>query len=115
MANPGEALSVEADLDVTIDGEKCRVWSEGNRVVLDAPSLAAARTLLSGVEALPVGQARIARELTDADLAVDVRVRHATVARLGAGVEPSSLAALAGFDADVSLWGVAVACWRALG
>jgi hypothetical protein len=115
MSEPGEALSVDADLDLTVDGAECRVWSERSRVVVEAPSLSAARSLLSGVDALPVDQSRVADELADTDLVVEVRVRRATVARLGAGVESSVFATQLGYDADLSLWGLAVAAWRALG
>mgnify|MGYP000465865347 CR=1 FL=1 len=115
MSASGEALSVDADLDLAVDGAECRVWSQDDRVLVEAPSLSAARSLLSGVDALPVDQRRIAGELTDAGLTVEVRVRRATVARLGTGVQPSFVAERAGYDADVSLWGVAVAAWRALG
>lgn len=115
MARPGEALSVDVDLDLTVEDSECRVWSEDDSVVVAAPSLSAARSLLSGVDALPLDQRRLAAEVADAGLAVEVRVRHATVAHFGAGARPSALAALAGYEADVSAWGVAVAAWRALG
>jgi len=109
------ALSVEADLDVTVDGHRCRVWTDDGTVVVNAPSLSAARDLLAGVEALPLDQSRLAGELADAALTVEVRVRHAPVARVGAGVEQSPLAELAGYEAALSPRGVLVAAWRRLG
>lgn len=113
--DPTDPLSVEADLDVTIDGERCTVWTEGDRLVVNTPSLATARELLGGVEALPVPQPRLVGGLADRALTVEVRVRHAPVARLGAGVEPSRLATLAGYEADLSPRGVLAAGWRWLG
>lgn len=110
-----ESLSVEADLDLTVGGHRCAVWTADDLVVVNAPSLAAARELLAGVDALPIPQARIAGELTDVAVAVEVRVRHAPVARLGSGVDPSPLAERAGYDAAVSPRGVLVAAWRWLG
>lgn len=110
-----EALSVEATLDVTVEGRRCAVWTEDDLVVVNAPSLSTARDLLSGVEALPVSPARLTGELTDAAVTVEVRVRHAPVARLGSGVDPSPLGELAGYEADLSPRGVAVAAWRWLG
>jgi hypothetical protein len=109
------SLSVAADLDITIDGRRCSVWTEDSIVVVNAPSLSAARTLLAGVDALPVTQRRVAGELTDAAVTVEVRVRHAPIARLGSDVEPPSLAQLAGYEADLSPWGVLVAARRWLG
>jgi len=114
MATAGANLAVDVDLDVTIDGERCAVWSEGDRIVVDAPSLAVARSLLAGVDALPVPQQLLVDELGAASLTVEVRVRHAPVASVGADVDPSPLAELAGYDADVSLRGVAIAAWRGL-
>ncbi|MEF8851710.1 MAG: hypothetical protein V5A44_07095 [Haloarculaceae archaeon] len=110
-----EALSVEADLDVTVDGRRCAVWTEDGVVVVNAPSLATARELLAGVDALPVSQRRVAGELADATVTAEVRVRHAPVARLGSGVDPSPLAELAGYEAALSSRGVLVAAWRWLG
>jgi hypothetical protein len=114
MAAAVDPLSVDVDLDLTVDGQRCRVWNEDDRVVVNTPTLAAARSLLNGVDALPLGPDRIDSELTRADLAVEVRVRHAPVARFGAGVEASRLAALAGYDAAVSLRGLVAAAWRGL-
>jgi hypothetical protein len=112
MATAVDPLSVDVDLAVTIDGRECMVWNEGDRLVLNAPSLATARSLLTGVEALPVEQRRLVAELVRADLVAEIRVRHATVARLGADHSPSWLAALAGTDAAISPGGLAVAIWR---
>ncbi|MFC7133416.1 MULTISPECIES: hypothetical protein [Salinibaculum] len=114
MAAAVDPLSVDVDLEVTIDGRQCAVWNENDHVVVNAPTLATARAVLKGVEALPLDQTRLAARLAEADLAVELRVRHAPVARLGGRVVPSLLADLAGYDADISLRGVAVAAWRAL-
>lgn len=114
MAAAVDPLSVDVDLAVTIDGQECAVWNEGDRIVVNAPSLSTARALLDGVDALPLEQHRLVGELVRADLAVEVRVRHAPVARLGADVTPSRVADLLGYDAAVLPRGLAVAAWRAL-
>jgi len=114
MATAGPSLSVEVDLDVHVEGKRCAVWDEGDKVVINAPSLGVARSLLSGVETLPVPRQLLVDGLGATSLAVELRVRHAPVASLGVDVEPSRLAALAGYDADVSLRGLAVAGWRRL-
>jgi hypothetical protein len=108
-------LSVEADLDLTVDGHDCSVWTEDGTVVVEAPSLTAARSLLSGVDALPVDPNRLAAGLAGGSITVRVQVRRATVARVGAGVDPSPLADSLGYEADVSPRGIAVAAWRWLG
>jgi hypothetical protein len=112
MTPAAERLSVDVDLDVTIEGRECAVWTEGDVVVINAPSLAAAQSLLRGVDTLPVPVPT--DELTAASLTVEVRVRHAPVARVGAGADPDWLGTLAGYEADVSLRGLAVAGWRVL-
>lgn len=112
MQTAVESLSVDVDLDVTVDGAECTVWSEDDLIILNAPTLSAARALLSGIEALPLAQSRLAEQLSEADLTVEVRVRYAPVARVGSGVVPSRIAAAAGYEADLSLGGLGVAAWR---
>lgn len=114
MARAGTSVSVEADLDITVDGDRCAVWTEPDCLVVNAPTLSAARALLSGAESLPLSPDRLAMGLTETDLTVEVRVRYATVARVGASVRPSRLASLAGYDATVSARGLATAVWRGL-
>lgn len=113
----GRPLSIDADLDVTIAGRECRVWTEGDTLVVNAPSFAVARRLADGldaVESIPGAEGRLLAELVKADLLVELRVRRATVARLGAGVTPGPLAGLVGVDGRVDLGGVAAAAWRRL-
>lgn len=114
MARAVDPLAVDASLDITIDDSQCAVWNEDDRVVVNAPTFAAARSLLAGVDTLPGGQDRLIQELTKAALTVEIRVRHVPIARVGPDVPTSRLADLAGYDADVSPRGVAVAAWRAL-
>lgn len=114
MATPVDPLSVDVDVALTIDGRECAVWNEGDRVVVNVPTLSTARSVLSGVETLPLAAHRLVAELDRAGLVVELRVRHATVARLGADVTPSRLATLAGYDAAISPRGLAVAVWRGL-
>ncbi|MFC4408382.1 hypothetical protein [Haloarchaeobius iranensis] len=114
MTTAVEPLSVDASLDVTVDGSRCAVWNESDLLVVNAPTLSAARSLVSGVDALPLPRRRLTGALSATDLTVEVRVRHTPVARAGAGVTPSRLAAAAGYEADVSLRGLAVAAWRGL-
>lgn len=112
MQTAVESLSVDVDLEVTVDGAECTVWNEADLIVINAPTLSAARSLLSGVEALPLAQSRLTESLSETDLTVEIRVRYAPVARVGAGVVPSGVAAAAGYDADLSLGGLGVAAWR---
>ncbi len=123
-------LRVEADLTVQVDpageaadsiaadaGSVVDVWSDGPVVTVDAPSFRAARSLLSGLDALPVGPDRVGDELDAAGVTVRVRVRRATVATLGPDARPQfgRLARFVGVPgAAVELRGVAVAALRRL-
>lgn len=111
------SLSIDADLDLTIDGRECRVWTEGDTLVVNAPSLLVARKLADGLEALerpPGAEGQLVAELIAAGVTVELRVRRASVARLGSGVTPNRLAELGGVNGRASLKGVAVAAWRAI-
>jgi hypothetical protein len=126
----GDRLRVDADLSIQVTpagraadalaseaGESVEVWSDGSVVTVDAPSFAAARSLLSGLEALPVSPDRVGDELDAAGLTVRVRVRYATVATLGPDVRPRfrRLARLVGApEAAVSPRGVLVGALRRL-
>ena len=91
-------LAVSSDLSVEVDDERVDVWShgDGSLVVVSAPSLGAARRLLAAPSALPVPIDSLDDGLRTAGVGVEVRVRHATVARLGAGLRPSRLSRLVG-------------------
>ena len=109
------ALTVDAELVVERGGRTYRVWSEGDRLVLAAPSLAALGALGSVRDALPPDLAPGDR-LTEAGLTVELQVRRAPVASLGAGVAGGPLGrALTGSDATLEPLGVLTAAVRALG
>jgi len=111
----GTALAVDAELVVENGGRTYRVWSEGDRLVLDAPSLTALGALGTVRDALPPGVAPDDR-LTEAGLTVELQVRRAPVASLGEGVAGGPLGrALTGADAVVKPLGVLTAAVRALG
>lgn len=108
-------LSVDAELVVERGGRTFRVWSEDDRLVVNAPSLTALDALEDLRSALPAGLAP-GESLAAAGVTVDVRVRRATVATVGAGVEGGRLGRrLTGFDAAIDPRGVAAAAVRALG
>jgi hypothetical protein len=99
-------LSVEADLTATVDGQEVSVDGYGDRVVVSFPTFAAARRALDGVEALPVPFDSL-DAAGEAGLDVDVRIRGASVARLGPGVRAGPLSRLVGAaPARVSVVGV---------
>ena len=110
------ALSVDAELVVERGDRTFRVWDEDGRLVVDAPSLTALRALDSLRDALPVGALAPDSRLADAGLTVEVQVRRATVATVGAGVRGDPVGRrLTGLDAAVDFGGVVVAAVRALG
>ncbi|PSQ26532.1 hypothetical protein BRD06_06065 [Halobacteriales archaeon QS_9_67_15] len=109
-------LSVDAELVVERGDRTFRVWDEDGRLVVEAPSLTALRALDSLRDALPVGSLASDDRLADAGLTVEMQVRRATVATVGAGVRGDSLSRrLTGLDAAVDLRGIAVAAVRTLG
>jgi hypothetical protein len=104
-------VRVEADLTAAVAGGEVEVRGYGDRLVLDFPSFAAARRARGAVDALPLPVD--ATSVPAADLAVDVRVRGASVARLAADAGPGPLSRLAGVaPARLSLLGVCRALLR---
>jgi hypothetical protein len=114
MAESGASATVEANLSLTIEGEECAVWSESDLLVVNVPTVSSARRLLTGVEQLPLDPRDMIPGLERTGLTVELRLQHAPVARFGADVEPSSLAAFAGFDGTLSVRGLAVGTYRRL-
>jgi len=111
----GTALTVDAELVVERGGRTYRVWSEDDRLVLDAPSLTALRALGTLRDALPPGIAPDDR-LADAGLTVELQVRRSPVASLGEGVAGDPLGrSFTGVNAAVDPLGVLTAAVRALG
>ncbi len=99
-------LSVEADLTATVDGQEIQIDGYGDRVVLSFPTLAAARRAFESVDALPVPFDSL-DAAAEAGVDVDVRVRDASVARLGPEVRAGPLSQLVGAaPARVSLVGL---------
>lgn len=110
----GRTLTVDASLTAEQDDDRFDVWTEDGVVVCNAPSLSALRSLDSIRETLPI-PVPPETALADLGVTVELRVRHARVARIGAGVDQNSLGRLAGVEADVSVRGVAAAAVRTLG
>ena len=109
-------LTAEAELVLEGDSGTYRGYDEHDRLVVDAPSLSALRGLADLRTALPVGDENVGSKLATAGLAVDLRVRRATVARLGSGVDGGPVGRwLTGTDAALDPTGVATAAVRALG
>lgn len=100
------ALSVEADLTATIDGQSVSIDGYGDRVIVSFPTFETARRALDGVETLPVPFDSL-DVAADAGIDVDVRISGASVARLGPGVSAGPLSKLVGAaPARVSVVGV---------
>lgn len=98
----GRRVAVEADLDLSVDGEPVRVRGDGDLVVIDAPSLATLRAFRAGVDALPGpvatdgSSASVVAAAADAGPTVEVRVRGTSVARIVPGGAPGILGTLLG-------------------
>lgn len=98
MALPLEVL---ADLQLAVDGENIDIQANGDRIVVDLPSLQAVRRL---AEAEPI--ARRLRKRSDqaqealdvAGLTLEVRLEGQPIALVGAEAEPSRLGRLLRLD-----------------
>jgi len=92
------ALSVLADLSLDLDGEDIAIRGEGDRVIIDLPSLQAGRALFQAgpfsQNGRQAGLATLNVFLRETDLTVDVRYAGETVARLGAQAQPNAAARL---------------------
>ncbi len=96
---PQGTLEIEADLELTVEGERARVSGEGSTLVIDLPSLGAARRLLRYLP--PSDSARdTVHDLDDGlravGMTVDVRVDGVTVARSGSAARPGGISRLFG-------------------
>lgn len=83
------ALSVEADLDVELDGHRAGVVGYDDLVALDLPSVPAAVSLYRD---RPLDVMDAAALLSSVGLTAEIRVRGAPLARFGADAAPSGLA-----------------------
>jgi hypothetical protein len=102
-------VDVDAELRLERDGTEFGVWTEGDLLVVAAPSLRALGDLASLERLVP------ADALATRVGGVELRVRRATVARIGDGPPSRVARRLFGLDARVRWPGVAVAAVRALG
>ena len=89
LPREGERLKTEANLGVEIDGRPFAVSSEGDRIVVHAPSVGACLGVLASQgEQLP----ELAAVLAEAGVTVEVRTGSAVLAVVGAAAEPGPLA-----------------------
>ena len=88
-------LEVLADLQLAVDGEEISIRGDGDRLVVDLPSLRAGRRLLrSGPFALetdPDPMTQLQDVLEGTGLSVEVRLQGDPVARMGPGINPGLL------------------------
>jgi len=92
------ALNVLADLSLALEDEDIAIRGEGDRIIVELPSLNAGRALL---KAGPFSQAQRRSGLAEANsvlrevgLTIDVRYAGEIVARLGADARPNAVARL---------------------
>lgn len=101
-------LSVVADLDVDVDGVPVSVDSTGERLFVEFPTVF---SVVRTFRRLPSRERQHLHDLlVGAGLAMEVRVRHRTVAAMGAGVDPGIVSRQLEIDlADLRVCGV-LAC-----
>jgi hypothetical protein len=98
MALPLEVL---ADLQLAVDGEPIDIQADGDRIVVNLPSLQAGRRLLAAepIARWPQQASRRAQEALDlAGLTLVVQLRGDVIAVVGAGAEPGRAARLLRLD-----------------
>jgi hypothetical protein len=96
-ATDSPALSVDANLTLTVDGTKLAVSASGERIQVQVPSVRAAASLFgSERQRLPA----VSGTLADNDLTAEIRIGDAVVALLGAAASPARLSR--------AIWGDAV-------
>jgi hypothetical protein len=104
-------LVVDADLTLSVPGGDVTVTGYGDVVVVEASSLRAVRSLLSGAETVPLET--FGHGLETAGLTVDVRVGGYSVARAGVGATPGLVSrAVGATPARIGLAGLALAALR---
>lgn len=103
-------LSIGADLTLTVDGRAATLRSTGDRLFLEFPSVV---SVVEAMQSLPATERRRVHEaLMAADLALEVRARHRTLAALGAGAVAGPLARQFRVEpAELRLCGVLSALW----
>ncbi len=94
-------LEVLADLTLAIDGEDLQIRGDGDVLMVDVPSVRAARRLLSsGPWSAEVRQKR-AKQFNEvlqmAGITINVRYKGEVVARLGAAARPNAVSRLLRF------------------
>ena len=91
-------LEVLADLTLAIDGEDLQIRGDGDVLVVDVPSVRAARRLMSsGPWSAEVRQKRADQfneALRMAGITINVRYKSEVVARLGAEAQPNAVSRL---------------------
>lgn len=104
------ALSVAADLSLTVGGAEATLRSTGERLFLEFPSLVAA---VRAFRSFPTGERhRLHATLAAADLALEVRARHRTLVAFGAETTSGPVARQLGLDpAEIRLCGPLSAAW----
>jgi hypothetical protein len=95
MALPLEVL---ADLRLAVDGENINIQADGERIVVDLPSLRAGRRLLAAQPLSGSRRPQSTEQLHDAleiaGLTAEVRLQGDVIARIGAGAQPGRLGQL---------------------
>ena len=95
MALPLEVL---ADLQLAVDGEEVQIRGDGDRIVVDLPTLRAGRRLMTHGPWATGNRERSLRRINEAltitGITVDVRLDDDILARVGARAQPNAVARL---------------------
>jgi hypothetical protein len=88
-------LEVLADLQLAVDGENVDVQADGERIVVDLPSLRVGRRMLTAPPLGQQGRTKASRRVREAleltGLTLEVRLRGEPIALMGKGATPGAV------------------------
>lgn len=111
----GAIVAVEADLELTVEGQALTVSSTGNHLTISIETVRGAITVLRNIGVLADLIEPLGSRAVDGEISADVETSGVVVARLGPYVEPNALSrALGVAPARVYPEAVATATYRDL-
>lgn len=92
------ALVVEADLDLTVEGNPVGIAGSGTHLTVTTPTIEGAITVLRSLGPLSESVEPFGSRFVAAKLSADVEVAGVVIARIGPYVVPNTLSRLLGID-----------------
>lgn len=87
----GRALAVEADLDLTVEGQSVSVRGSGEHLTVGIETVRGAITVLRNLGTVTELVGPFGTRFVEADLSADIVVEGVVVGRIGPHVEPNAI------------------------